>query len=198
MNLQNRIRALAAVSMFALAAVGIGGMGSIAANAQGLSAEGAESPSGANAQFQCAACVKLAENLTLSQDFPNLQVRIVSTSMSCDQVYPNDPDTCQWARFTVNIQVTNRGSEASPATSLEWRCCIGTSGYLDATRPVPALAPGQSESDSWQVRPYLVAPGLPPGSCDDFAIQLSPLGGAPHLGQYGTPTVQTSLCNSLG
>ena len=198
MNFRNHARTLAIASMFALAVTSNGIVQARGADAQVLGPTGVETPSGPGAPFQCAACAKFPGTLTFAQGYPNLQAQIVSTAMTCDQVYPNDPDACQEPRFTVNIRVTNVGSESSPATKLEWRCCIGQSGYLDGTRSVPALAPGQTENDSWQVRPYLVFPGLPPGSCDNFAIQLNPLGAPPHLGQDGIPSVQTALCNTLG
>ena len=181
--------------MFTLAAAGIGGVQARGAEAQVLGPTGAMAPEGPIAPVRCGVVcgIKAPTPIGVVQGQPHLQVEILSTPMTCDKLYPNDPDVCQEPRFTVSIRVSNLGSESSPPTKFWWQveasdvCC---SGYGDV-RPVPALAPGEAENDSWQVLAYNLSGGLPPGSCKILAISLA--GTA-----WNRVSAETQLCNTAG
>jgi len=191
MNFRKHTRILALASMLALMIVGIPAV-------QGAGATGITAPPGPIAPPSCTLVWGItAPPGPIAPGQPNLQVQILGTHITCNRVDPTDPDVCAEPTINVNIQVSNLGA-ASPATKLAWQfapsdvCCPAPRGV----RPVPSLAPGQAENDSWQIYPWIGAPGLPPGTCQLLAIRVNPNGGQVSLG--GPISAETTVCNTIG
>jgi hypothetical protein len=79
------------------------------------------------------------------QPYPNLQAQILGSTSSCITVNPGDPDVCIDGYQTVNIRITNVGTQSSSAGTFSYGW--GTGPRLLAfpgVFPLPALNPGQS------------------------------------------------------
>src|SRR5207248_2577951 len=103
--------------------------------------------------------------------------------------------------ITVNIRISNAGSEASPATNLYY--LLGPSPTYPSAgaqdlRSVPSLASGASETDSWRIVPTSQASALPPGACKTLSIWLDAAGRNVNvlLIHSSPPSVQAQVCNT--